>query len=334
MKNNQYQNIEDFVTDLDFIRWVKNPAVEDQIFWQDWLQQYPEKKEQVEEARKIVAFVLDQSSVNSYNLEDYQEVKANILNQLNDKKTFALPQIWKIAAGFILLCSLAFFWWNLDQRTEYVVYQTSYGETRQIVLPDQSVVVLNANSSLKTRSNWQSVAKRELWLNGEAFFKVQEISDQSFPAEFLVHTDNDVDIEVLGTEFNVNHRHQKSEVVLASGKVKISSAIESLLMNPGEAITYSNQSKKFQKSSVHSDQYKSWTSNQLVFEDTPIDDIQQKMNDLFGLQLVFNDLNSEDKKFTGSAPYENLEILYVSIARTFDLNYQKKENQIVFNKDD
>lgn len=86
------------------------------------------------------------------------------------------------------------------------MYATQYGEQRVVELPDHSVVSLNANSTLRFRNDWsQANTLREVWLDGEAFFSVQKQEGAAGPAKFIVHT-NDLDVEVLGTRFNVSNR--------------------------------------------------------------------------------------------------------------------------------
>src|SRR5690606_15777064 len=117
-----------------------------------------------------------------------------------------------------------------NQSSSWLQCTTGYGETRKINLPDGSLVVLNANSELKYESNWQQAPMREVWLQGEAFFEVVKTTEEK---QFIVHTGS-LDVEVLGTQFNVHNRHQKVQVVLSSGKVKLQplERQESLLMNP------------------------------------------------------------------------------------------------------
>ena len=48
-----YENysVEDFASDHDFIQWVKNPNALTNLFWKQWLEQHPDKRAIVEEAK-------------------------------------------------------------------------------------------------------------------------------------------------------------------------------------------------------------------------------------------------------------------------------------------
>jgi ferric-dicitrate binding protein FerR (iron transport regulator) len=52
------------------------------------------------------------------------------------------------------------------------LYHPVVGETRTILLADNSQVVLNANSSLRCRGICLLSTSREVWLTGEGFFSV------------------------------------------------------------------------------------------------------------------------------------------------------------------
>ena len=103
-------------------------------------------------------------------------------------------------------------------------YTTAYGETKQLTLPDGTRVILNANSNLSYANDWASgeVSRtRSVRLAGEAFFKVtKRQTPTGSPVKFVVNS-RDLQIAVLGTEFNVNQRGQAVSVMLNEGKVQI-----------------------------------------------------------------------------------------------------------------
>ena len=116
----------------------------------------------------------------------------------------------------MLLLGVSLWYAWLAQSTS--TYVTRYGETQTILLPDSSTVLLNANSRLTLSTDWTDT--REVWLEGEAFFRVRKIKRITSPAsaehvKFIVRTDR-LNVEVLGTEFNVRQRSEKTAVLLKS----------------------------------------------------------------------------------------------------------------------
>jgi ferric-dicitrate binding protein FerR (iron transport regulator) len=124
-------------------------------------------------------------------------------------------------------------------------HTTHYGETARIKLPDGSMVVLNAHSTL-TYNDWSEGQTREVWLNGEAFFEVQKKHDATGRVKFVVHT-GDLNVEVLGTRFNVSNRGLRTQIVLEEGKVRLRYEQETekvIDMQPGELVEYVNADTK------------------------------------------------------------------------------------------
>src|SRR5690606_32282878 len=80
-----------------------------------------------------------------------------------------------IAAGIAILLGL--FVWGQDDFHE-VIYQTGFAETKEIVLNDNSSVLLNANSRIVWNEDWEKTGIRELELEGEAFFEVNRINQE------------------------------------------------------------------------------------------------------------------------------------------------------------
>jgi len=120
-----------------------------------------------------------------------------------------------------------------------IQYATNRGEQQKITLPDESVVYLNERSTLAYTDNWSKGADREVRLQGEAYFQVEEKVYSGQKVKFMVVT-NDVTVEVVGTEFNVNDRQQGTQVFLNEGRVRLSlkNLGEIINMVPGDMVQY------------------------------------------------------------------------------------------------
>jgi ferric-dicitrate binding protein FerR (iron transport regulator) len=63
-------------------------------------------------------------------------------------------------------------------------------------------------------------------------------------SKFIVHA-RDINVEVLGTEFNLQRRRERTKVILHSGKVQLTEVDESwqrLLSKPGDIVEYNDVS--------------------------------------------------------------------------------------------
>jgi len=340
--------LQDFLEDKSFHNWVfcKNP--EDVAFWNKWVQNHPDKKERVMEAAQIVKGFETTEKQFSYNEVHsfWQEVEA----RLQTKATQDTPSIasvhpqtsrrvfFRMAAaitGFLLLSVGA--WWYVQQ-SNTVEYATNYGETSTIALPDGSQVTLNGNSKLHYLAGWEIQAEREVWLEGEAFFEVEKIANTNQNTgfvKFTVHTSN-LDIEVIGTAFNVNDRHNETTVVLEEGKVKLQSEWlderhKELVMQPGEMVAASKAEKKLDKKVVNPTNYSAWRYNKLIFDNSSIADIAQMLEDNYGLIIEVEDPEMWQSRFTGSAPANRPDILYKAVAASFGWKEKKEGKVIHFN---
>ncbi len=140
------------------------------------------------------------------------------LMALKNKRTFEDTKVVQLhpfkkflrvaAAAAVIMFGSYFYLNSLDE-----TINTEYAENKEILLPDNSKVILNADSELSfSERNWDT--KRNVDLRGEAFFKVAK------GKRFTVATDAGM-VTVLGTQFNVEHREGVFEVTCFEGLVSV-----------------------------------------------------------------------------------------------------------------
>lgn len=253
------------------------------------------------------------------------------------KKISLAPPRWvyQLAATLTLLAVGIGTWWLLAGPLAETRYQTAFGETRRILLPDQSTVVLNANSELIVKKSWSEDKPREVWLEGEAFFQVQKRTG-SGNARFKVHT-TDLDVEVLGTSFNVKERDQGTQVVLNTGKVKLNlthaPTQEFIFMNPGEAVEYTRHSQQVVKREVNPEQLSAWKNNRVILNNTPLSEIAQVMEETYGVEVIFEDSTLASAILNGtSLPTNNREAFLQTLSATLNVQVVEENNSIIFKR--
>jgi len=313
--------VEDFVLDESFKNWVLKKNQKDEAFWDQWVQEHPEMRSKVDEARDIIlSLQVDQAKVSDEEIEDqFREVEQFFDKQMTqDKKVISLRRVTRIAATALILLSIGAGAWYYVQETgsvsngipgenEKIVevpqedqleeqpegdkdtpkgtredetasqktadkpnkravqpqrkrkteketrtstitaaeekitrYVTRDGEKKQVVLPDGSKVYLNEKSRLVYNEAWKEAGSRRVRLSGEAYFQVEEKTHEGKPVKFVVATSN-LEVEVLGTEFDVQTRMEQTRVFLNSGEVqlKINGRSGPISMTPGEMVEYS-----------------------------------------------------------------------------------------------
>lgn len=329
-----------FVMDESFRNWV---LTGEDTYWENWLQNHPEKAAEVEEAKHLIQtmhFREDELST-----EQYTELSSRILQAVKEyeqgKPARKMP-LWQrkwntyyvaaSIAGILVLSTLLYFWlqnWNK------VVYATSYGETRQVTLADGSTVILNANSSIRYSKDWENEHEREVWLEGEAFFVVHKKQKQDQSLKFIVHTD-DVQIEVLGTQFTVSKRETNTRVVLNEGKIRLDilnqPSQNNIVMQPGDWVEYEALQQKITRKTVNAQVYSSWTHNKWILENTSLKQVATQIEETFGVEVVVPDIRLSNESMTGVIPIETLDKALDVVAATYNVKIEHKDDRLVITR--
>ena len=242
---------------------------------------------------------------------------------------WAQPMRWAaVFVGALLLATSAFFGYRYLNPPD-LTQQTAFGKTSMLTLPDGSTVTLNGNSRLRYAPQWASHQTREVWLEGEGFFRV---THQRNHERFVVHLPNKLNIEVLGTQFNVMARPSRTRIVLSSGHIRLANSTgQQLDMKPGELIETNGQTKQVSRRRVDPAIDASWQTNRLIFDNTSLADIVQRLQDTYGIEAVVNDKSLLAQRFSGSVPNNNVDVLTDGLAKLFGLNIRRHGNQILIN---
>lgn len=248
----KYFSVEQFLEDEYFQEWVLKPDASHEEYWKEVCSKFPETYPTIKEARKLLkefgnpVFSLQEDEVQGLwrTIQSRLEVPAMEVRKPSDKQNFR----WVGVAAVVALALFASLWWVLWNDSQ-IEFQTNFGETLEILLPDGSQVILNANSSLSYQKGLGNANIREVWVTGEAFFKVRHLLDHR---PFKVYPSSGIEVEVLGTEFNVYQRKNKTKILLTEGNVTLSFADSpnqsKILMNPGDLVEYEEKKFKSQKS--------------------------------------------------------------------------------------
>ena len=177
------------------------------------------------------------------------------------------------------------------QFTEIV---TQPGQKTNVVLPDGSSVWLNSASTLKYQSDF-NLSDRQVILTGEAFFDVHK--DKS--KRFRVKSGN-LDVDVHGTSFNVKNYPDDNlqKVTVADGIVGISNNSEEIRrITKGEQAVVNKISRTIIFTKEDPALVASWKNNELIFRDTPIDEVMKALESWYGVEITI------DKQMIGGHNY-------------------------------
>jgi ferric-dicitrate binding protein FerR (iron transport regulator) len=302
-------------------------------FWELWLMQHPDKRGEVDEAKKLLQAVrFSRHELTGDELSDLWNRIHRQDQQVKPTSSTRFGWPYRVAAALIAI-SVAAVLYLMSNEKPWAQYQTAYGETKSITLPDGSTVVLNANSKLTVFSDWSEQPSREILLDGEAFFSVTHKTNNQ---PFKVITAEGVTVEVLGTTFNVYNRTNSTKVVLNSGQIRLNlptaQSPEMVLMKPGEMVEYKEQ--HYKKKAVNPLLYTAWTNNRIILDRTSLAEMVYMLKDSYGLEVKVADPKLLEETVSGSMPLGDPEILLSQMAMAFQLKIKKNNNVIVMEQDD
>lgn len=223
-----------------------------------------------------------------------------------DRKPAKVFPLWRyaaVAATLLLFFGLfqLFYFSNANQ--------TGFGDSKVLVLPDNSQVTLNAKSKLTYPNLFRY--NRTLCLEGEGFFEVQKGS--TFTVETALGS-----VKVLGTKFNVNAHSDYFEVVCYEGKVRVESKGKIAILTPSERIRFYDHTVENWADAT--DKRPSWISGETTFKNVPAQYVFNQFKNQYNVTIAYPD-KIKDVKFTGAFTNKNKETALKSICIPLNLKY-------------
>lgn len=209
-----------------------------------------------------------------------------------------------------------------------IVTEAPLGSTTEVVLPDGSVVVLNAGSRL-VYSQGFGVINRDINLVGEGYFEVAH--NREIP--FVVESEH-MRIKVLGTKFNVCDYYGDSEatVALVDGSVDVTNLYDNIHveLSPDTRAVINNQS---QAMSVHKTSAKDnaqWCDGILFFDEESLADIARELERCYGVIITIENPKLREYEFYGKLASRQLTITEVLeiLSSAGEVEYSMEGNHI------
>lgn len=298
----------DFLDDTSFIRWVKGDAAAAAV-WEPWLAAGPPNAAAAHAARQQLRLLLAAEPV-AVGAHTLRFIWHDINQSIAEADARRRRRTWQWAsAAAATLAGVALGGWLLVRPAAPVLLTaaTAYGQTRQLTLPDGTRVTLNAHSRLR-RYAWAPGTVREVWLQGEAYFDVKHLDTDGViaPGErFVVHAGR-LAVEVLGTSFNVKQRRAQTQVVLQSGRVRVSlpgATATPVVLAPHEAARFDSVSGRLSKlAAAATAPALAWREQKLLLHRTTVSDILQTVEDTYGYRTVLADPALGRRELEGVLP--------------------------------
>jgi hypothetical protein len=167
-----------------------------------------------------------------------------------------------------------------------VAYNTLYNPRGSKVislrLNDGSIVWLNSQSSIRYPVAFVG-DERQVEITGEAYFEVAK----NLTKKFIV-VSNGLNIEVLGTHFNVNsyNENKNIKVTLLEGSVKIIKGGGICILKPGQQAQVANEIQVLNGANIES--VMAWKNGFFSFSGTSVEELMNILGRWYNVEIVFN----------------------------------------------
>ena len=241
---------------------------------------------------------------------NFMAIQEKIANKKSRKKAkvLSLYTYAAIAASMVLFFGL----YHLLSFSN--TFQTDYGKTASLILSDGSAVTLNAKSKIDFPTLFQY--HRSLKLEGEAYFKVAKGST------FTVATSQG-NVQVLGTQFNVNAQQNFFQVHCFEGKVKVTTATTTHILMHGQTVQIFNQNAETSEDLTF--EKPTWIAGESSFHNTPLQTVITQFQNQYQCKVAFPNTLSK-VRFTGSFTHQNSDTALQSICLPMQLHYVKTDS--------
>ncbi|ARS40376.1 hypothetical protein CA265_12200 [Sphingobacteriaceae bacterium GW460-11-11-14-LB5] len=358
----QQQDLQNLIQDQRFINYCLNTNLADTEYWEKWVSDHPNDKNEIVELKKTVLLLRDH--IGNIEAEAQFEKLNNQLSQqnANEPKRRKLLSVWlKVGTAAILAVAMGIgFYWikqsNTQVKSTYtkdigpgrnqatltlangkkisltkannglvaaeggikitktadgqLVYDFSkttsngspssfntlsvpIGGQWQVILPDQTKVWLNAQSSITYPTKFNG-NQRKVKISGEAYFEVAHNKKMPFKVESRGQV-----VEVLGTHFNIM-AYADEEIIkttLLEGSVKIFNNRQSQLLKPGQQAVASSNGISL-SDYVDVEEAIAWKNGDFQFNEN-LETIMSKIARWYNVEVVYQVKPSSDLTFSG-----------------------------------
>lgn len=166
----------------------------------------------------------------------------------------------------------------------YNTMTTPKGRQFQLVLPDGSKVWLNAASSIRYPIVFNG-AERRVEITGEAYFEVAHHASKPF----RVQVNNETEIEVLGTHFNINAYDNEESIntTLLEGAVRIKNNKQRIVLTPGQQAQVSGRQAIKVVDDVDVDKVMAWKNGVFNFNDASLQEVMRQLERWYDIEVVY-----------------------------------------------
>lgn len=204
---------------------------------------------------------------------------------------------------------------------------TAHGEQRQIPLQDGSRLHINTDSKLRVA--FSDHERRVLLEKGEAFFEVTRDTRRPF-----VITVGGSEVRVVGTKFSVHRAHQRIDVVVTEGQVKVRPDAHGkgwqpdMSLLPGQKLRLDEAEHRVTLSVVDAERLTAWHSGMIRFDATPLEEVIADINRYTPREFVIDDPKLRAIRLSGNFRIGDMESVRFALRDGFAIEAKERDGRI------
>lgn len=319
-----------------------------------WIESDPDNEELMDEFRRI--WEVSERDNNKFEgyfdpAKDWNELRGRILDERRGEKVSGssgfhfenystktrFTQFMRVAAIIVVASLLGILaYQNLYQEkveVEPVLREIAMekGQRGNVTLSDGTKVTLNAESKIILPDVFQS-DKREITLQGQAFFDVTHNPDRPF----IINT-KEATVEVLGTSLDVRSypNEETVQVVVKEGRVSLKAKKECVeddaTLSAGEMGQFSLSENSISTQKVDDlDLFLSWRKGFLKFKDARMAEVSKELERKYDIQIQFRDEQLKDLRLTAELKSRTIQHNMDVISTSLGMKYQMDQQVVTF----
>lgn len=249
----------------------------------------------------------------------YNKIQKKIYKRSAKKYSKTVYLKWSFAASILLIVGYSIFS-TTNFTTKQITAYTAYGQKKEVLLPDGTVVTLNSGSSIEYPEKFSN-KQRTVILKGEAFFDVHRN-----PLKPFVIETGALKTRVLGTSFNVNAFTESDsvKVSVAEGKVMVfdQKNVREILL-PNEQLAYNKINQGYKK--FKSDSFKdyAWSNNVIYFGNITLGEAVKILERWYNVSIKISEKDLSKEIIKGKYKEQTLRQVLESLSFLLNLELQQ-----------
>lgn len=308
----------------------ENEAVE------NWIAQSEENKKHYEAFSRV--WDKSKSLIETVEVDEeaaWERLQMRSADELAKKQKLSFRKTLTAVAASVAIIMGVFWMWNANNTdpslpkvvkenpviVDTPIIQTiaSSSATKITSLADESIITLNKKSTLTTTDTFIN-NERRVALKGEAFFSITP--DKEKP--FVIETQADVEITVVGTSFNVKSFEDYTEVIVETGIVELKKANSIVRLKKNDKARIYNKDSIIKVEKKTDDLYKYYRSGVFDCDNTPLWKVVEVLNEAYDEQIIIKDKSLRNLKLDTQFDREDIDIVMQVLEATFEFTVTKK----------